>query len=230
MGTTSAPRIRRYLPQVILATVAVMVVPVLIVWMVRSSGAMTAMIPLILLGTAISLLIGWVGRWAWESRPGAGDLLFGELMVWGFIRRWRNERRLASAAKLLGLSGRGASVEVKDLSRKEQAELLEQLANSLESRDAYTSGHSRRVARHSAMIAKKMGLEPAEVAKIRTAGVLHDVGKIDTPYDVLNKPGRLTDDEFDEIKKHPLRGAEMMIERHLDPGLAAIVAHHHERL
>jgi putative nucleotidyltransferase with HDIG domain len=230
MGTANAPRLHRYLPQVVIATAAVIVLPVLIVWIVRASGGTSSMLPLMALGTAISLSLGWVGRRFWESRPGSGDLLFGELMVWGFVRRWRNEKRLASAARLLGLDGRGAAVEAKDLSAKEHAELLEQLAESLESRDAYTSGHSRRVARHAAMIAKKMGLGPADVAKVRTAAVLHDVGKIDTPSEVLNKPGRLTDEEFDEIKKHPLRGAEMMIERHLDPGLANIVAHHHERL
>ena len=230
MGAKNAPRLWRYLPQVLVATTAVMVVPILSVWMVRASGAMTSMLPLILLGTGISLALGWVGRWIWESRRGSGDLLFGELMVWGFIRRWRNERRLASAANLLGLNGKVRAVDDKDYSPQEQAELLEQLAEGLEARDSYTSGHSRRVARHAAMIAKRMGLPAAEVARIRTAGVLHDVGKIDTPSEVLNKPDRLDEEEFDEIKKHPMRGAEMMLESHLDPHLATIVAHHHERL
>ncbi len=230
MGAKNSPRLRRFLPQVILATTAVMVVPILSVWMVRASGAITSMIPLILLGTAISLVLGWVGRWIWETRRGSGDLLFGELMVWGFVRRWRNERRLRSAATLLGLNGKVKAVDAKDHSPEEQAELLEQLAESLEARDTYTSGHSRRVARHAAMIAKRMGLPEAEVARIRTAGVLHDVGKIDTPTKVLNKESRLTDDEFDEIKKHPVRGAEMMRESHFDAQLVTIVAHHHERL
>src|SRR3954453_5168932 len=96
MGTTNAPRLWRYLPQVVLATIAVMVVPVLAVWMVRASGSVTSTIPLILLGTAISVVLGWVGRWIWESRPGSGDLLFGGLMVWGFVRRWPHEARLPS--------------------------------------------------------------------------------------------------------------------------------------
>src|SRR5688572_8126272 len=90
MGAKNSPRLRRFLPPVILATTAVRVVPILSVWMVPASGAITSMIPLILLGTAISLVLGWVGRWLWETRRGSGDLLFGELMVWGFIRRWRN--------------------------------------------------------------------------------------------------------------------------------------------
>src|SRR3989337_432026 len=114
-----------------------MVLPVFAVWMVRASGAVTDLVPLMLLGTAFSLILGWVGRWFWERR--SSDLLFGELMIWGFVRRWRNERRLASATALLGLSRRGKGVEGKDLSPQKQAELLEQLADSLESRDAYTS-------------------------------------------------------------------------------------------
>src|SRR5205085_6039106 len=108
-------------------------------------------------------------------------------------------------------------------------QLLAQLAAALEAGDPYTHGHSRRVAHHAAMIAKGMGLPKQQVAKVRTAAVLHDVGKINTPTAILHKPGRLTDDEFDVIKLHPVDGAEM-VSKLGDAELTAIVRHHHERL
>jgi putative nucleotidyltransferase with HDIG domain len=234
VGKTNAPHLRRFLPQVVLATFIVSILPVIVVWKLRATGAMTSMPLLILVGVVISLVLGWLGRVYWERRPGSGDILFGELMIWGFMARWRTERRLASAKKLLGLAGRaqsdGAEEGTEQLSQEEHVELLEQLAAALEARDPYTHGHSRRVARHAAMTARKMGLPPAEVSKIRTAAVVHDVGKIDTPTDILHKPDRLTDEEFEVIKQHPVRGAEMVIERDFDLELAEIVGHHHERI
>jgi hypothetical protein len=229
MGTKNAPRLHRYLPQVILATVAVMVVPVVAVWVVRASGAVTSTLALMLLGTGISLVLGWVGRRLWEARQGSGDLLFGELMVWGFVRRWRTERRLANAQQLLRPNGQRRARGAEKLTAEREAKLLEDLAGALEARDPYTSGHSRRVARHAAMIAKGMGLPASQVAEIRTAAIVHDVGKIDIPNEILHKPDRLTDAEFAVVKQHPLAGAKMVY-KHLNESLATIVAHHHERI
>ena len=79
------------------------------------------------------------------------------------------------------------------------------------------------------MIAKEMELPGREVGKVRTAAAVHDVGKLEVPLDVLNKPGRLTDDEFDVIKTHAPRGAEMVSDLG-DRELTEMVAHHHERL
>src|SRR5262249_31311999 len=141
------------------------------------------------------------------------------------------ERRLASASRLLGLTHGGRSSATRGRPNGEQqAQLLESLAAALEARDPYTHGHSRRVARHAERIARTMGLEPAAVSEVRAAAVVHDVGKLDVPKEVLNKPGKLTDDEFEVIKIHPVRGAEMMLERDFPPALAEIVAHHHERI
>ena len=83
--------------------------------------------------------------------------------------------------------------------------------------------------RHAYMIARGMGLPPAEIARIRTAAALHDVGKLDTPREVLNKPGRLSDEEFALIQRHPVDGAAMVAELG-DDEVTAIVRHHHERL
>ena len=79
------------------------------------------------------------------------------------------------------------------------------------------------------MIARGMGLPSEEVARVRAAAAVHDVGKLRTPKEILNKPGRLTNEEFDAIKRHSVDGAEMVAPLG-DPALTVIVRHHHERL
>jgi putative nucleotidyltransferase with HDIG domain len=143
-------------------------------------------------------------------------------MLWGWLRRVRAEGRLDEAQKLLGP---GAS----DLSRDRRSEILRELGAVLEARDAYTHGHSRRVTRHAERVAREMDLSPAEVAKVRTAAAVHDVGKLHTPRAVLTKPGRLTDEEYEIVKQHPVDGAAMVAEMG-DPEITAMVRHHHERL
>jgi HD-GYP domain-containing protein (c-di-GMP phosphodiesterase class II) len=141
-----------------------------------------------------------------------------------FIQRWSTERRVAVAVRLL----RGAE-DSGDLTRGRRAQLLSELAAELEARDPYTHGHSRRVARHAVVIAIRMGLSEHQVATIRAAAALHDVGKINTPRAVLHKPGRLTDVELALIELHPVDGAEI-VSTLGDPELTAMVRHHHERL
>lgn len=141
-----------------------------------------------------------------------------------WIQRWSTERRVAVAVRLL----RGAE-DSGDLTRGRRAQLLSELAAELEARDPYTHGHSRRVARHAVVIAVRMGLSEHEVARIRAAAALHDVGKINTPRAVLHKPGRLTDVELALIELHPVDGAEIASTLG-DPELTAMVRHHHERL
>ena len=150
-------------------------------------------------------------------------------MIWGYLHRWWTQRRLASALDMVGPMGGEQGRALDGLSRKEQAKLLEQLVAGMETRDPYLHGHSRRVARHSWMIAKRMGLPRAEVARIRTAAAIHDVGKINTPKAILHKPGALSDKEYEVIKLHPGEGA-LMATILRDPALTSIVRHHHERL
>ncbi len=108
-------------------------------------------------------------------------------------------------------------------------DLLTGLSGLLEARDGYTHGHGQRVARYAGRVARAMHLPPAEVAKIRAAAAVHDVGKLHTPREILNNPGRLTDAEFAVIKCHPADGADMLAAAG-DPAIAAMVRHHHERL
>ncbi len=135
-----------------------------------------------------------------------------------------------AARDLLGLTtGRPEAISGGHLTTEQKTGLLTQLSSGLEARDPYTHGHSRRVARHAANIAKRMGLPRPEVAKIRAAGAMHDVGKVETPAAILNKEGKLTDEEYEIVKRHPVDGAKMVAILG-DDELTAIVRHHHERL
>ena len=136
----------------------------------------------------------------------------------GWLRRLRAERRLAHAETMLGCRAEGLSVQA-----------LSNLSALLEARDSFTYGHSQRVTRHAERIATELGLSPAEVAQVRTAAALHDVGKLHTPREILNKPGRLTDEEFAVIRNHPGDGAEMSTSVG-DTVITAMIRHHHERL
>ena len=103
------------------------------------------------------------------------------------------------------------------------------LSEAVDAKDRYTSGHSRRVAEYSRVIAKRMGKSMLEQEMIYRAGLLHDVGKIRIPIDIINKPGKLTDEEYDLIKIHPVTGYHILkdISEHYDMATAA--KYHHER-
>jgi len=104
------------------------------------------------------------------------------------------------------------------------------LANAVDAKDHYTQGHSQTVARIAAQIARQMNLPEAAIEEVRLAGILHDIGKIGVPEAVLKKASRLTQEEYDVMKSHPLVGAKILesvkvkaIER-----IRGMVRHHHE--
>jgi HD-GYP domain-containing protein (c-di-GMP phosphodiesterase class II) len=104
------------------------------------------------------------------------------------------------------------------------------LCQAVETKDFYTRGHSERVSRGSVMIARAIGMRPERVEAIRYAGMLHDVGKLGVPTKVLQKTGKLTEEEYAAIQLHPMRGLEIIREiGFLDEALAGIM-HHHERI
>jgi putative two-component system response regulator len=106
---------------------------------------------------------------------------------------------------------------------------LETLVNALEAKDPYLRGHSARVADSAAMVAAEMGLPDDQVELVRTAGRLHDIGKIGIREEILNKQGPLTDEEFEHVKRHPVIGSEILAPlAHLGP-VIPFVRSHHER-
>lgn len=103
------------------------------------------------------------------------------------------------------------------------------IANTIDAKDEYTRGHSRRVAEYSAAIAEELGFTHEEVQDIRFIGLLHDIGKIGIPDAVLNKPGRLTDEEYQVMKGHTTVGAEILKDIDMIKGLDVGARYHHER-
>lgn len=103
------------------------------------------------------------------------------------------------------------------------------LANSIDARDPYTKGHSERVTAYSVMIAEEMELPAEEVEQLRYAALLHDIGKIRIRDHILHKPGRLTEDEFNEMKMHPEYGVEIMRPVKAFQQILPSMLHHHER-
>jgi putative nucleotidyltransferase with HDIG domain len=106
---------------------------------------------------------------------------------------------------------------------------LKEIVKKVEVKDRYTYLHSDRVAEYSIKIAKKMKLNRVQVENLNASSTLHDIGKIHIPEEILNKPSKLTEEEFEIIKKHPLDGAEM-IKGTFYEELAPIIEQHHERL
>lgn len=103
------------------------------------------------------------------------------------------------------------------------------IANTIDAKDEYTKGHSQRVSEYSYALAKEIGLEEQEAQNIRNIALLHDIGKIGVPDSVLNKPGKLTDAEYEIMKQHPLVGADILKDIKMIPGLDIGAKYHHER-
>ncbi|MEW6417862.1 MAG: HD-GYP domain-containing protein [Nitrospirota bacterium] len=108
--------------------------------------------------------------------------------------------------------------------------LVSTMVNVLDAKSPWTKGHSLRVAMYAEQIAKEMALDEAEIKDIRLAGILHDIGKIGTYDYLLDKPERLTDEEFAIVKKHPAKSAEILKDIKQLKKLLPLIRHHHERI
>jgi PAS domain S-box-containing protein len=114
--------------------------------------------------------------------------------------------------------------------RQNLAGTIQAMARTVESRDAYTAGHQRRTTNIARAIAYEMGLSKQTIDGIRMAGVVHDLGKISIPAEILSKPGVLSDSEFSLIKQHPQAGFEILKGIDFKWPVADIVLQHHERM
>ena len=108
-------------------------------------------------------------------------------------------------------------------------EMIEAFAKTIDMKDEYTKGHSTRVADYTAMLAEELGYKEEDVEKYYNIALLHDIGKIAIPPEVLNKPGQLTDEEFNIIKSHAARGYKVLKDISIMPELAIGAGAHHER-
>lgn len=109
-------------------------------------------------------------------------------------------------------------------------EAFEAIAKAVDINDPYTAGHSRRVAKYSRMIAEHLSYSDKELEEIYCAGLIHDVGKIGIDNTIINKQGKLSDDEYNEIKKHPMMGYQVLKNISIRGNFAFGAKWHHERI
>jgi putative nucleotidyltransferase with HDIG domain len=207
---------------VFIGTTFVIVVPAVVVEALNRNGTVTNVWVCLGLSVALAIAASFAGSALWERRRRKTDALFSELLVWGWLRRKHIDRQVARSLAALDRLGASGSVE-------ERTTVLKRLAVALDAKDPYLSGHSRRVARHATAVAQRMGCSGEEVRLTQTAAELHDIGKIDTPPEILYKPGPLTESERKVMQHHAVVGAEMVAALG-DPALSTIVGHHHERI
>lgn len=140
-------------------------------------------------------------------------------LTWFFTRKW-SERAMELQRREIGLA--------RDQVRMGNETILA-IAKTVDAKDENTSQHSFRVAEYSCMIAQRMGYSPEDLENLRRAALLHDIGKIGIPDNVLNKPGRLTDEEYAVMKSHVVKGGEILKDFTLIPHVQEGAMYHHER-
>jgi hypothetical protein len=136
---------------------------------------------------------------------------------------------LGAAALVVPLLGVRELYKVNWQLQQQNQELLQLMVAAIEARDPYTSGHSRRVARNSRLIAEAMGLKEKQVERVAVAALLHDVGKIHEVFaPILSKPGRLTAEENAIMQTHPIKSEELVRTVSQLKDVVAPIRHHHE--
>lgn len=112
---------------------------------------------------------------------------------------------------------------------KERLASIEILRRTVDAKDSYTCGHSDRVSKYSCLIGKKLELCDKDIELLKIGGLFHDIGKIGIPDNILLKTEKLTNDEYNEIKKHPLIGSHILENSNIFENIIPIVLHHHEK-
>ena len=183
-GPPDGVRLARYLPLSVGVTVAVTALPLVAVSQLGPARSPLAVALHVVAAVALSVLLARLLAALWKRHERSSDLVFGDLLIWGWALRALAERRLDAATR---------EIEEPAVADESRVALLRRMSALLEARDPYTHGHSRRVARHAERIAIEIGLSSEQVAKIRAAALVHDIGKINIPRSILNKPDKLTD-------------------------------------
>jgi response regulator RpfG family c-di-GMP phosphodiesterase len=146
--------------------------------------------------------------------------------------RIRSQLRMRQMESELALVNKNLRMRTSDLVEQQRSLFLstvKSLASAIDAKDEYTRHHSTRVTDFSLKIAAKMGFSEKELGDLELAAVLHDVGKIAVPESILNKPGKLTNEEFTLIKEHPVRGEAILSPVIELKEIGRVVRAHHER-
>ena len=152
--------------------------------------------------------IGWISLTKHAVRDKKGNILYHEGIIVDVTERKENVERL----------------------RKALYATVQTIAGIVETRDPYTAGHQRRVANLSVVVAKELGLNDDQIQSLQMAGIIHDVGKISVPAEILSKPTKLTDIEFSLIKSHAQSGYDILKDIEFPWPIARMVVEHHERV
>lgn len=143
-GVRGVPWSLRYLPHVLVATVVVSVVPIAVVWALRDRGAIDSLWVALFLAVALSLLAAAVGSAWWSRRGRADDLMFSELLLWGWVRRLYIDHQVERAVGLLSLAHPVDHPGNQDMTVERRTQLLSKLAAALEAQDPYLEGFAAR--------------------------------------------------------------------------------------
>ncbi len=156
---------------------------------------------------------------------GAMDFIRKPFLPEVLVMRARHIVELVSLQRDLASEVKKKTKENEQLS----VQVVQAMADAIDAKDTYTNGHSRRVAEYSWNIAERYGYSDKRQMDIYMMGLLHDVGKIGVPDEVINKPARLTDEEYETIKKHPEIGSRILEKIKAMPDLKTGARWHHEK-
>lgn len=201
----------------------VLIIQISVILQYRRNLSRTVRVSLLLF-TSLSLLASICQMFAYGVSLNNMAIVIMSALLYVFALKDLN-REVEHARKL--------EIETYKEEKKREHALFEQtaeaLATAIDAKDRYTHGHSTRVAQYSTQIAKAAGKADEECEKIYFAALLHDVGKIGVPDAVINKDGKLTDEEFDQIKLHPVYGNQILSSIQQSPYLSIGAHFHHER-
>jgi diguanylate cyclase (GGDEF)-like protein/putative nucleotidyltransferase with HDIG domain len=176
--------------------------------------------PYYLVGAAVVFLVDYVNRrTGWQT-----TLLVLPVIYWVYRSYRLYLGRLEAEKKHVEIEKR----HVEDVARL-HLRTIEALALAIEAKDHTTHKHLQRVRVYAVEIAKELGIAEEEIEALRAAALLHDIGKLAVPEHIINKPGRLTPEEFEKMKIHPIVGAEILERVAFPYPVAPIVRSHHER-
>jgi putative two-component system response regulator len=179
----------------------------------------------------VIIMTGFIEDFNYEDivEQGASDFLQKPVRIAEFVARLK--RVLSERAARIDLKNALADVKLNlDKLRRAMEGTVQAISTTVEMRDPYTAGHQQRVADLACTIAEAMDLPEDEVYGLRMASVIHDLGKITVPSEILSKPGRLSDLEYELIKSHVQAGYDILKQIEFPWPLADIILQHHERL